>query len=265
MPELPEVENTKRYLIESGIKNLTIESVWTDSPTKWIGTDPHKFHSDFLGSRIVDVERVAKYLIIHTSVDDFILHLGMTGWIRLQHADAEAHKFTRHVIHFSNSDELRFMDSRKFGKIICQQKLTQSLLPDPLSDQFALNKLPASVLGRKRSIKSILMDQSVIPGLGNLYTDESLFQATINPFTPIKDLTTAQLELLTIKIKSVLQRSLDEYDLDRGINDAEPYFSMTPWDINRSVDGPCFKCGAPMQFARINSRGTYFCPQCQSM
>ena len=263
MPELPEVENTKRYLIESGIVGSRFLSTWTDSPTKWIGFGKETFKEAFLGNQVTYIERVAKYLVVHTATDHFLLHLGMTGWLRLQNTEIPAHKFTRHVFHFDDSRELRFMDSRKFGKIVYGEPLKKSLLNDPLSENFSLTDLDDSVLGRKRSIKSILMDQSIIPGLGNLYTDESLFQAKINPFTPISDLTKKQLISLTHQIKLALVRSLDEYDVVRGIDDSEPYFSMTPWDIKRKENAPCFNCDSPMQFSRINARGTYFCLQCQ--
>ncbi len=265
MPELPEVENTKRYLIESGIVGLQFESVWTDSPTKWMGITEEAFLSVFRDAKVVMVERVAKYLVIQTENGDFLLHLGMTGWLRIQNVDNPAHKFARHVFHFNDSRELRFMDSRKFGKIIYGEPPKVSVLCDPLAEGFALEDLGLSVLSRKRSIKSILMDQSLIPGLGNLYTDESLFQAGINPFTPIYKLSVGQLGLLTQKIKTSLIRSLDEYDLVRGVDDSEPYFSMTPWDIQRKENDPCSKCGALMQFSRINARGTYYCLECQPM
>lgn len=265
MPELPEVENTKRYLIDSGIIESKIQTAWTDTPNSWIGISQAHFDATFGNSSIIALRRIAKYLVIYTSDDNFTVHLGMTGWLRIEDPDRPAHKYTRHVIHFEDGRELRFVDSRKFGKIIYGKKLTESLLPDPLNENFSLSNLPGSILEKRRSVKSILMDQAIIPGLGNLYTDESLFQSKINPFTPLNTISAKHLLLLTEKIKIVLARSLDEYDLHRGADNAEPYFSLTPWDIKRKEGAPCFVCGSPMQFSRINARGTYFCLECQPM
>ncbi len=265
MPELPEVENTLRYLRENGLIGMTIDSIWTESPNNIIGLSPEQFSNTFYGIAITTAERKAKYINIstETSCDYFSIHLGMTGSLSLDDTDAEMQKYCRHVIHLQERKELRFLDSRKFGKIIYQNKPKIPLMLDPLDTNFSLDDLPAKVKTRRATIKSMIMDQSIVPGIGNLYADESLFKAEINPFRPIYLMEIKDFLKLTESIKTVLNNALSQYDKSRESDGYKPEFNLSPWDIVRKENAECFRCLEPMFFARINSRGTYYCNNCQ--
>jgi formamidopyrimidine-DNA glycosylase len=265
MPELPEVENTLRYLKEKGLIGMTIDSIWTESPNNIVGLSPEQFSNTFYGITITTAERKAKYINIstETNTDYFSIHLGMTGGLRLDDTDVEMQKYCRHVIHLQERKELRFLDARKFGKIIYQHKPKTPLMLDPLDSNFSLNDLPAHVKIRRATIKSMIMDQSIIPGIGNLYADESLFKAEINPFRPICLMEAKDFLKLTESIKTVLKNALAQYDKNRELDDYQPDFNLSPWDIVRKENAECFQCWEPMFFGRINSRGTYYCNNCQ--
>jgi formamidopyrimidine-DNA glycosylase len=203
--------------------------------------------------------------------DYLAVHLKMTG--RLYVADQEAQFDADRWVHFrldlDQGKQLRFSDSRKFGRIYLTSDLadiTGQLGPEPLEDEFTVEELYRCLGGRKRGIKPLLLDQSVIAGVGNIYADEALFRARIHPLTPANRLTKDDLTRLHEAIRHVLQMgiqyegaSINWYRKPDGtMGESQEHFLA----YDREGE-PCVVCGTIMQKIRVAQRGTHICPVCQ--
>ena len=188
MPELPEVENTRRYLVQAGLPGRT----FTDADIGWANSVKRPALEDFLlelpGSRIQAVQRRAKYILLPLDTGfTLILHLGMTGGLRLQPTSDPSDPMVRHRFSLKDGWELRFLDSRKFAKLWLVSEpasVLPTLGPEPLSEDFTPEALASGLARRHLPIKALLLEQSVVSGLGNLYVDESLYLAGIHPLRP---------------------------------------------------------------------------------
>ncbi len=269
MPELPEVEGVRRNLLRAGLpgRTITAAAVGWDNTVK---TPPMaEFAGSLAGSRIEDVRRRAKYLLLPlsgNSTGTLILHLGMTGWLWLHEKSREMHPMIRHVFSLDDGRELRFEDGRKFGKMWLVDDpaaALPSLGPEPLGAEFTTESLAASLAGRKAPVKAMLLEQSIAAGLGNLYADESLFLAGIHPERPASGLTADEVVRLRRGIVDALTAAFGVYDRARDQSWPEFPEAMTTWTHPRNANEPCPNCGGEMAATRIRGRGTWFCPQCQ--
>lgn len=272
MPELPEVENTRRYLIEAGLPGRTL----TGADVGWAKTVQTPSLEDFVlgltGGTVREVNRRGKYLLIRLSGNGsptgptLIVHLGMTGGLRIQSPTQPIHPMVRHRFFLDDKTELRFQDGRKFGKLWLAddpEKALPPLSPDPLSEEFTPKLLRESLKGRNAPIKALLLEQSVVSGMGNLYADESLFLAGISPVRPASKLSTKDVARLHSTISSALAAALERYDQDRRENWPDPAMGLSAWSIPREKKGKCPKCAGPITITRVRARGTCFCPKCQ--
>ncbi len=273
MPELPEVENTRRYLIDAGLPGRT----FTGADIGWAKTvkspSVDAFVSGIEGRRVREVKRRGKYILVPLSRSDspaastLIVHLGMTGGLRVQQASHPAHPMLRHTFALDDGSELRFIDGRKFGKLWLTNDpadVLPVLGPEPLADEFTLEGLVLSLKGRNAPVKALLLEQSIIAGIGNIYADESLFLAGIHPLRPASGLSTEEILRLKDSIVAALTQAVGEYERSRNEGWPDPPMALDAWSIPRKDGGPCPHCGGPISAIRVRGRGTYFCPQCQA-
>ncbi len=267
MPELPEVENTRRYLVERGLPGRT----FTLATIGWANSVRHPSLEDFVlglpGRRVESVNRRGKYLLLPLDTGETLaLHLGMTGGLRVQPKEQPPPSLTRHVLDLDDGRQLRFIDPRKFGHLWLVDDAAQvipNMGPEPLEPNFDAGLLAGLLGKRKAPVKALLLEQSIIAGLGNLYADEALYLAGINPVREGSGLTGAELAALRDGIVTALSNGLAQYDHSRRVEWPDPPFGLTTWTIPRTVGAPCVRCGAGMESLRVRGRSTFFCPVCQ--
>ncbi len=269
MPELPEVENTRRNLVRAGLAGCTI----TGANITWANTvkkpSAPELAEGLKGRTVQDIQRRGKYLIFPLSGGNpatFIVHLGMTGRLQVQSQSQEPHPMTRHTFPLDDGRELRFVDGRKFGKlwlVDSPDDVLPVMSPEPFDDEFTVETLAESFAGRKAPVKALLLEQSIVCGLGNLYADESLFLAGIHPERPASGLSTNELARLRQAIIDALTAAYGVYDRSRDLHWPDPPAALTTWSHPRDKDAGCPNCGTKMAAIRVRARGTYFCPKCQ--
>lgn len=289
MPELPEVETIKIGLSRL-IVGKNIKKVDSDNPKSFPNTsaDVTQF---IIGSKIIAVRRRAKLLIIDLSSGyTLITHLKMTGQMVYhglkQHFGAGhpnqsltgqlPDKSTRVCLTFTDGSKLYFNDQRKFGwmrlyptELINEIEFVKKLGPEPLADDFSWQKLKQQLLTRSKTpIKPALMDQTVIAGVGNIYADESLWGARINPMTRVGELNDNKFRALFTSLQEILRLSLEKGgSTDRNYVDAEgkkgSYLDFAR--AFRRQGQPCPRCGRAIVKIRLAGRGTHYCPHCQKV
>ena len=272
MPELPEVENTRRYLEKIGLPGLTFSGV----SIGWARSVRTPALEDFVlgipNRRVVEIRRRGKYLILpltETDYDpaaDLILHLGMTGGLRVHPQSQPAPPMVRHTFSLDDGRELRFIDPRKFGHLWLVPDWEDALPPfgpEPLDDGFTPQILAKILQARHAPTKALLLEQSVVAGLGNLYADEALYLAGIHPLRPGDSLSGDEVSKLRDSIVAALTTALRRYDQSRTEEWPEPSFGLSTWTIPRKAGVACPSCGASMIGIRVRARSTFFCPGCQ--
>ena len=271
MPELPEVETTRRG-IEPHVTGVRISEVIVKRH------DLRQPVSETIpaveGRTISGVSRRSKYLLL--AVDDgstLLIHLGMSGSLRVIDP-ADVWKKHDHVgITLGNGKQLRFHDPRRFGLVLrltendpMEHVLLSSLGPEPLENDFTAGHLHAICQKRSAAIKLVVMDSKVVVGVGNIYASEALFRAGIRPQTPANKLTKPRLAKLVTAIRAVLSDSIQEGGTtlrDFLNSDGEPgYFKQRLFVYDRK-DKPCRSCETPIRHAVLGQRSTYWCPVCQ--
>lgn len=271
MPELPEVE-TIRQDLQKLIVGKKIVAIETDSP-KQVQPSLSVVTQAIVGTKILKIERRAKLLQIFLDNGRIlIVHLKLTGRLLYRRKNDKEDQWTHVVISFSDETQLRFADSRKFGwiKLIEDEKELQKILasfgPEPLND-LTLAEFKQILKKNSRPIKIILMDQTKISGIGNIYACEALFLAKIDPRRPAKSLQDKEAEKLLTKIEAVLRLGL-KY---RGASDQDyldAYGQKGAYQEHFLVYGkngkPCpNSCGGKIKRIVLGGRGTFYCPACQ--
>lgn len=270
MPELPEVETVVRGLREPLI-GRRIEGMWQDWAPTIHSPAPSAFAARVAGQRVRALGRRGKYILITLEHDTLVIHLKMSGRLYVT-AAGEAHEADRWVhvrFDLDGGRQLRFSDLRKFGRVYLTDdvgKLLSHLGPEPLSDDYTLERFRAGMRGRKRAIKSLLMAQEFLAGVGNIYADEALFRAGIHPATRVDLLTDDDAALLHQTVREALLAGIEHEgasiswyrkpDGDKG--DSQNHFF-----VYGRTDLPCRRCGTAINKIRVAQRGTHFCPQCQ--
>lgn len=272
MPELPEVENVRRSLQEL-IVGKTIERVHVSLP-RIIRTpdDVVRFQVELEGGKVTSIGRRGKYLIFHIPPYMLVSHLRMEGQYRLCEGQDEVVPHTHVVFHFTDGTELRYRDVRQFGTmdLVRSQedwpKGLASLGPEPFSEDLTPASLYRTIHRRRAPIKAVLLDQTCIAGLGNIYVDEALFAAHIHPARSADQLKKRQVSVLLDEIRSVLQRAIEAggTSIRTYVNG---YGRHGGFQMELAVYGregqPCRRCGTLIEKTRVAGRGTHFCPRCQ--
>lgn len=271
MPELPEVETTRRgiepHLLGARLREIVLRR---SDLRQAIPADIHQLS----GQVFEHIERRSKYLILRlTGGHALLIHLGMSGSLRLCDP-AEPWKTHDHVaFDLSTGGHLRYHDPRRFGLILpvsthqlSDHPLLQHLGPEPLSEDFTPAHLAAAFAKRGSAVKIALMDARVVVGVGNIYASEALFQAAIHPATPANQVSLARVKKLVAAVKAVLEKSIQAggTTLRDFLNaDSSPgYFKQELFVYGRAGE-PCRVCGQAIQQRMLGQRSTFWCPRCQ--
>lgn len=275
MPELPEVETTRRH-VAPVLEGAVIKSVVLGRERMARRNRRSSDIADRLvGRRIGRVGRRGKFLLIEVEGDlTWVIHLGMSGRIRIADSGDPLEPHAHLVVHTEEGSEIRFIDPRTFGFIAVFTP--EELAADSLAGlgRDALDELPtgdelAGILaGRKASVKALLLDQRILAGLGNIYADEVLFRAGIRPDRPGGDVTRGEINALLAAIPEVLAAgiemggtSLD--DLAYLLPDGRAGDYLDRLMVYGRTDEPCLTCGTPIERIVIAARSSHFCPHCQ--
>ena len=270
MPELPEVETTVRAL-----RRPLIGQVITAMRNSWprhIATPTlPEMQMRIINQRIEAITRRAKYLVFHLSEGEtLIIHLKMTGHLFVTSAETPIDKHTHTVFELASRQELRFRDMRKFGRVYLvhdPQELFSKLGPEPLEASFTVTQFRERLNGRSRTLKPLLLDQTFIAGVGNIYADEALFEAGLHPERKADSLTTNETKALHTAIQKVLQLGIDREGAsisDYIKPDGSKGDMQNAVAVFRRTEMPCYQCGNPIRRIVLGGRSTHFCPNCQT-
>lgn len=270
MPELPEVETTRRGIAGRLTGAVAQGAIVRNPRLRW--PVPANLADLLAGQRLLDIERRAKYLLFRFERGTLLVHLGMSGSLRVLTEAFPPEKHEHIDLLFAGGLRLRYRDPRRFGSFHWVEgdpalhPLLAKLGPEPLFSQFTPQYLASRLAGKAAAIKIAIMDQHIVVGVGNIYASEALFRAGILPQRPAGDITPAEISLLVETIRTVLEESIaaggstlrDYVDSDGKAG----YFTA-----NNSVYGragqPCRSCGAPILSIHLGQRATFWCPHCQ--
>jgi formamidopyrimidine-DNA glycosylase len=263
MPELPEVETIVRA-VRPRLVGRTI-TAFTSRWAKNAVPSVAAVRAGIVGQRIERVARRAKFVVFHLEDGSCVLiHLRMSGRLEWDDAvDRPAH--VRAAFALDDGRRLLFCDARKFGRIRHANSLaeaTAGLGPEPLSRGFTVATLQQIVKSRKRQLKPLLLDQSVIAGLGNIYTDEALHRAGLHPLLSSQRLTRAQVTELHAAIRDVLRMAIRNHGTSIDWIYPDGWMQARLMVYGRAGE-PCRNCHTPIEALRVGQRGTYICPRCQ--
>lgn len=269
MPELPEVETTRRGIAPHVLGRYVTGVTLRRADLRW--PIPDAIRDEWPGQRIDAVRRRAKYLLLDAQTGSAIVHLGMSGSLRVLPADTAVKTHDHVDIALDSGRILRLTDPRRFGALLWQplgetHELLHGLGPEPLSDDFDTDYLLRVTRGRSAPIKHTLMDQRIVVGVGNIYAAEALFRAGIHPARASGRIARERLARLVDAIKAILA-----YAIERGGTtlrdfispDGEPgYFEQELFVYGRAGQ-PCKVCGSTLRAADWGQRATVYCPKCQ--
>lgn len=274
MPELPEVETTRRG-IEAALCGQTLSgAVLRNARLRW--PVPPELSDIVAGRQVLRVWRRAKYLLFDLGAGHLIVHLGMSGSLRVVAADLPPAKHDHIDLLFAGPDgprALRYRDPRRFGALLWQpgelfcHPLLQSLGPEPLEDTFTPAYLQQALVGKRVAIKLAMMDNHIVVGVGNIYANEALFRAGIAPSRAAGDLRPAEYARLHAAIRSTLAEAIEAGGSTlRDFVDSEgkPGYFQQRYFVYDRAEQPCFKCGSPIRQMRQGQRSTWWCPNCQA-
>jgi formamidopyrimidine-DNA glycosylase len=272
VPELPEVETIRRSLLPRVVgRRITDVEVREPRLRRRI---PPSFAARLVGQRVDGIERRAKYLLFRLrSGDSLVVHFGMSGTIVVHDAPVSPGQHDHVRLRLSDGAELVLNDPRRFGLLLLVPKGEIDALPelhrlgaDPLEDDFSAERFRAALRHSRRPIKNLLLDQSVLAGLGNIYANEALFRARIRPTRRALRLRLVEAEELLRAIRRVLREAVDlggssiaDY---RDGNGRPGYFQLRLRVYDRAGE-PCLQCGATVRRVVQSGRSSFYCPQCQ--
>ncbi len=283
MPELPEVETTRRGLLPlvgNTVKSVTIRHRMLRWPI------PQQLIDSLPNQKLLTLKRRAKYILCEFSTETLsdkiisnqnaggvlLLHLGMSGRICLLDANYPPEKHDHFDIEFHDGQVLRLRDPRRFGAVLWidnknnDHVLLNSLGPEPLEDDFNAKYLHKTLTTKSLAIKNAIMDGHVVVGVGNIYASESLFRASIHPETPAKKLSLAKCDRLVKEIKSTLNDALEAGGSslrDFFGTDGNPGYFQQAYFVYSRTGEPCKVCSNPIKCIRLGQRSTFYCEQCQ--
>ena len=269
MPELPEVETTKRGIAPFVIGRVVERVLLRRKDLRW--PIPRAITTKLPGQRIDAVERRAKYLLLHTQAGSALLHLGMSGSLRLTDPALPSRTHDHYDLILDSGQALRFNDPRRFGCLLWQppggvHPLLRKLGPEPLDEAFDGDWLWSASRGRSAAVKTFLMDQSIVVGVGNIYASEALFAAGVHPKCAAGSVSRARCARIAAEIRRVLNHAITRGGTtlrDFLAPDGAPgYFERELFVYGRAGE-PCKICRTPIRAATVGQRMTYWCPRCQ--
>lgn len=276
MPELPEVQTIVEDLIAAGVLNSRITGVDVTWPNSIAGMGPDVFVKKLIGRRIRSVWRRGKYIVINLSKNGTLLiHLRMTGKLYLSSPGTTRIQHEHIVIGIDPDRELRFHDTRKFGRFLYTETpaaVLDRLGVEPLSAGLSVHALSAILRKRRRMLKPLLLDQRIIAGLGNIYVDEALWSARLHPRRRADTVSGDQVKRLRRSIVKVLKQGIENrgtslgagkgnfQTVSRNAGNNSMFLS-----VFRKTGHPCPRCKTPIQRTLVGQRSTHICPACQPL
>jgi formamidopyrimidine-DNA glycosylase len=271
MPELPEVETTVNDLKPQVVGGKIVAAEILKSGTV-AEPSPAAFAKGLKGSTITDLSRRGKYLVFKLDNGKWLVaHLRMTGSFIVVPSKEESGKFVRVLIRLDNGQSLHFRDVRRFGKMWLVRdagSVVGGLGIEPLSPDFTPQTLEGLLRNRKTAIKSFLLNQSLIAGIGNMYADEALYAARIHPLQPAWSLSNSEIKRLQAAIQQVLRQGI----LNKGAS-TDTYLrpggtkgkAHLLFEVAHQKGKSCGLCGGQVERIVVGQRGTFFCPKCQKL
>ncbi len=270
MPELPEVETTRRG-IAPWLRGRRVTAVDVREPRlRW--PVPPALARELPGQRFRDVSRRAKFLLLSTAAGHLILHLGMSGSLRIVSRELPPEKYDHLDVVMDDGRCLRLRDPRRFGAALwttddpLEHRLLKNLGPEPLEDEFNAEWLHRRSRRRRVAVKSLLMNSQVVAGVGNIYASEALFLAGIHPGRPAGRISLKRYQRLVDAVREVLEDAIDAGGTtlrDFVDSNGDPgYFSQRLRVYGRR-DEACGQCGSAVRSRVIGQRSTFYCPRCQ--
>lgn len=261
MPELPDVEAMRRYLDATSL-HQQIEGIKAESCRVFRDVQIEVLRATLEGHALKSTRRHGKWLF--AALDDghwLVLHFGMTGDLKYFREMEEEPEYDRLLVRFSNGYHLAYKSQRKLGQVNLAEDVRsfiekKDLGPDALSPDFGLEAFQEVLSGRRGMAKSTLMNQHIIAGIGNVYSDEILFHAGVHPGTPLDRLDARTLGKMFRVMKDVLQTAVK----CQALPDRLPDSYIIP---HRHGDGKCPRCGAGLERVKVSGRSAYYCPHCQ--
>jgi formamidopyrimidine-DNA glycosylase len=270
MPELPEVETTRRGIATHLVGQKIVRCRVRDGRLRWPVDDdlPELLE----GAAVDSVARRAKYLIIHLDRGALIIHLGMSGSLRISSDNVQPKKHDHVELRLENGQVLRYHDPRRFGSIHfvrehpLQHPLLRNLGVEPLGEEFDGRLLYVAGRGRRSAVKQLIMDAHVVVGVGNIYASESLYLAGIHPGRAAGRIALERYRVLADAIREVLHRSISQggTTLRDFVNETgEPGYFAQDLNVYGRDGQPCRRCGGLVRSRVIAQRNTFYCPACQ--
>jgi formamidopyrimidine-DNA glycosylase len=271
VPELPEVETTRAGIAPHVEGKRVRQVIVRDRRLRWPVSAA--LGRELSGQLIERVRRRGKYLLLETAAGTCIIHLGMSGSLRIVAQDSPAEKHDHVDIVLSSGKSLRLRDPRRFGCVLWtkrdpeKHKLLASLGPEPLSEDFNADYLKDKAGKRKQAIKTFIMNSKVVVGVGNIYANEALFLSGIRPTRPAGRLSKPRMGLLVDSIKQVLGRAIRAggttlRDFVNG--DGKPGYFSQQLNVYGRGGKPCINCGTALKEIQLGQRATVYCPKCQT-
>jgi len=270
MPELPEVETTRRgiepYLTGIEVTDITIRQ----KQLRWPISD--ELATAFKNQTIQSVQRKAKYLLLNSQAGTTIIHLGMSGNLQIVPPETPVKKHDHVDFHLANNFHLRFNDPRRFGCILWtnqapeKHKLLCKLGPEPFSEDFNGQHLYSLSRNSKRSIKNFIMDPHVVVGVGNIYANEALFAAGIHPTRHAGRISLARYQALNEAIRTILAHAIEQGGTtlkDFVSSSGQAGYFKQELNVYGRNNQPCSQCGRTLILIRQSNRATVFCSHCQ--
>ncbi|MDU5835745.1 MAG: bifunctional DNA-formamidopyrimidine glycosylase/DNA-(apurinic or apyrimidinic site) lyase [Pantoea sp.] len=268
MPELPEVETSRRGIEPHLVGEKILHAVVRNGRLRWPVSQEIHALSD---QPVLSVQRRAKYLLLELPHGWIIIHLGMSGSLRVLPEEQPAAKHDHVDLVMSNGKVLRYTDPRRFGAWLWStdpegSNVLAHLGPEPLGDAFSGDYLYEKSRGKRTAVKQWLMGNKVVVGVGNIYASESLFTAGILPDRPAMSLSDEEAQRLVATIKAVLLRSIEQGGTtlrDFLQSDGKPGYFAQELQVYGRAGEPCRACGTPIVSGKHGQRSTFWCPNCQ--
>ncbi|NVJ49888.1 MAG: bifunctional DNA-formamidopyrimidine glycosylase/DNA-(apurinic or apyrimidinic site) lyase [Gammaproteobacteria bacterium] len=269
MPELPEVETSRRgiapHLTGQTIRQLIVRNAQLRWPI------PDDLAAKVNGQEITQITRRAKYLLLALKQGAIMVHLGMSGRVRVVNAELPAEKHDHVDLVLASGQCLRFTDPRRFGSWLWHpsprsEQLLSHLGPEPLTDEFNFDYLYPLCRNRKAAIKQVIMDNQVVVGVGNIYATEALFASGIRPTRSAQKVTQQQLKQLIQHIKRILAAAIEQGGTtlkDFTRSDGKPGYFKQALQVYGRAGEACDSCGSTIKTTRQGQRASAYCPSCQ--
>ena len=270
MPELPEVETTCNGIRPHLQGKTIVGAEIRNHSLRW--PVPDNLSDLISGQKIKEIRRRGKYIVIQTQSGALIVHLGMSGGVRVVNKNTDLKKHDHVDIEFSNEMVLRYHDPRRFGCVLWtdkdpeQHKVLCKLGVEPLTDAFDGQFLLEQSKGKTRAIKLFLMDSHIVVGVGNIYANEALFLTGIDPQTAVKEISKEKFDQLAENIKAVLEKAIKSGGTtlrDFTNSEGKPGYFQQQLNVYGRTGEKCVRCGGTIKQIRQGQRSTFYCSECQ--